>query len=146
MKREQQQAQMQMAMQLLQMLREGRNQNERLQLARDQMQNDIMSGRRQARIGQKMKQQELSQAEKLANAELSQQMEIARMNQAAMLQQAQAKNEGLMNPQILDYIQKTMMMPPGAEREALIGNLETMTGKTFQRPVDQFQQYINPNK
>jgi hypothetical protein len=51
-----------------------------------------------------------------------------------------------MNPQILDYIQNTMTIPDAATREVLLGNLETMTGKTFQRPVDQFQQYINPNK
>jgi len=182
MKREQQQAQAQMAMQLLQMLREGRNQSERLQLARDQMNNEMLMSRRQARMGQRFKEQELSQQEKqfmaaqeqaerkynfdleqskmqdtreqeklsqargLAEAEMAQAVELAKIQREALMGQQTAKNQAMMDPQILDYLQKTMTMPPGPERDALMLNLETMTGKTYQRPVDEFQQYVNPNK
>lgn len=138
MKREQQQAQMQMALQLLQMLREGRQQDQKLELARQQMQNEKQMGRRQLEAtmaGTQLKQKELDQN-----------VELARMQQDALLKQAEAKNQGLMNPAVLEYLQTTMQLPPGAERNALISNLEKMTGQTFERPVDQFQQLIKNTK
>ena len=146
MKREQQQAQVQMALQLLQMLREGRNQSERNQLMREQMQNEMQMGKRKARMGKKMKQQEWSQQEKIANADRAQQLEIAKMNQLASQQQQVTRNQGMMDPQILDYLQNTMTIPDAATREVLLSNLEQLTGKTYQRPVDQFQQLLNPKK
>lgn len=138
MKREQQQAQMQMALQLLQMLREGRQQDQKLELARQQMQNEKQMGRRQLEAtmaGTQLKQKELDQN-----------VELARMQQDALLKQAEAKNQGLMNPAVLEYLQTTMQLPPGAERNALISNLEKMTNQTFERPVDQFQQLIKNTK
>lgn len=146
MKREQQQAQAQMAMQLLQMLREGRNQSERLQLARDQMNNEMLMSRRQAKMQDTREQEKLAQARGLAEAEMAQAVELAKLQREALIGQQTAKNQAMMDPQILDYLQKTMTMPPGPERDALMLNLETMTGKTYQRPVDEFQQYVNPNK
>lgn len=138
MKREQQQAQMQMALQLLQMLREGRQQDQKLELARQQMQNEKQMGRRQLEAtmaGTQLKQKELDQN-----------VELAKMQQDALLKQAEAKNQGLMNPAVLEYLQTTMQLPPGAERNALISNLEKMTNQTFERPVDQFQQLIKNTK
>lgn len=146
MKREQQQAQAQMALQLLQMLREGRNQSDRIQLAREQMNNEMKMGSERDLMMQELKAQELSQQEQLANAERAQAMELAKLQQAAAQQQQTAKSQAMMDPQILDYLQRTMEVPPGAERDALMANLEQITGKTYQRPVDQFQQLVNPNK
>lgn len=182
MKREQQQAQMQMALQLLQMLREGRQQDQKLELARQQMEGELMMGRQQNRINRGLKERELSQAEKqfmasqealnkkyqfdveqagltsqreqakmdqaerLAKNEREQAVELARMQQDSLLKQAETKNQGLMNPAVLEYLQTTMQLPPGAERNALLANLEKMTGQTFERPADQFQQLIKNTK
>ena len=82
----------------------------------------------------------------MSEAGRAQEMELFKLQQAAAQQQQAAKSQAMMDPQILDYLQNTMMMPPGAERDALMANLEQITGKTYQRPVDQFQQLVNPKK
>lgn len=171
-----------MALQLLQMLREGRNQSDRIQLAREQMNNELRMGSERDQMMQDLKLQELSQqkrqyldeqkrfdkkyqfdttqaqieaqrerekfnqARTLSEADRAQKMELFKLRQTATQQQQATKSQAMMGPQILDYLQKTMMMPPGAERDALLANLEQITGKTYQRPVDQFQQLVNPKK
>jgi hypothetical protein len=139
MKQEQQRAQMQMAMELLRMLREGRQQDMKLDLTRQQMEQEARMGRRQMRFGQ----QQAETTNALKERELAQNADLAKMQQDALMKVAETKNQGMIDPQIMDYLQKTMMMPAGAERDALMANLEVMTGKKFERPVDPFKQLIN---
>ena len=106
----------------------------------------IQAAMAQAQIEAQREQEKFNQARILSEADRAQEMELFKLQQEAAQQQQAARSQAMMDPQILDYLQKTMTMPPGAARDALMANLEQITGKTYQRPVDQFQQLLNPNK
>lgn len=131
----------------------GQNQFEAEQMQREAMrrleQQKLEQGQQQFQLGQQfgMKQLESENQRAARQAEIEerkmqQNMDLAKLQQSSEMEKAAARNEGLMNPQILDYLQSVAMMPPGPDKDALMANLENLTGKKFVRPVNQFEQLV----
>lgn len=128
MNREQQKAQVQMALELLRLLRENRQREMGLDLERQKMEQEA----RMSMMQNRLKRQELAQS-----------AEQGRLDRETTLKAAEVRNQGLLDPQIMDYLQKAMTLPAGPERDALLTNLERLTGKSFDRPIDPFKQLLN---
>ena len=150
-------AQQQMAMQLFQAIQERNLKQQQLGLMQQNMIQDAMLAKRQNRTARKTSedrlafeqvkmQQEGSNAMRqyeLGRDKLNQDKALAEAGRAHDERMAQLRAEGYMNPAVLEALSGLSGLPAD-QQELLLQQIESLTGKVLPKPVNKFQELIQP--